>query len=79
MVVDFTALEAQVANTVGVEASAILVIQTIASEIAAAVAADDATTANTVAGLSVQLSASANALAAAVATVPVSNTAPVSN
>jgi hypothetical protein len=70
------ALTTQVNNTVGAESSAIVLIQGLAAEIAAAVATND-TAALT--SLSASLSTSTNALAAAVAANPVANTAPVVN
>ena len=76
MSVDLTALTAAVANTNTIEASAVVLIQGIAAEIAAAVAGanTDPTTQAAIDSLTSQLQAEANTLAAAVASAPGANT-----
>ena len=67
---EFTEIEAQVASTVGVEASAAALINGFQARLDEAIAANDAGDNSKLAALSADLRASSDALAAAVASNP---------
>lgn len=70
MPVDISGMEAEVAKTEGVVPSAVALINGIADQIAAAVAADNVVDATNLSALQDRLRAQADALAAAVASAP---------